>query len=82
MVLTLVLIYQTVDNRRIERLVAAQQATLNESQIAQRVMVNLLQDMAVASVESPRIKALLAANGFTVTQNAQNGQPPASQSTP
>jgi hypothetical protein len=74
LVFAALLIVSNQNNRRLEKILNTQQVIINEGQLSQQIGSAVVQDLAVVSVRNPKIKQLLADNGFTVTQKEQ---PPA-----
>ena len=71
------------NTQRIEKILNAQQVEINRGQLSNQIGVTILQDMAAASAQSPKLLALLEKSGFKVNfNNSANGEqqvtPPAS----
>lgn len=60
------IIHSGSDIRRLERILASQQAEINQGQSAGQAALAVLQDMAAASASSPGLLQLLEKEGFKV----------------
>lgn len=63
-------------NRGLEQTARQQQIDINRAENYRQIGHNLVVDLANVSVKNPKVKDLLARNGYTVNQN-----PPANNST-
>lgn len=68
--------------RRIERILNNQQAEINKGQLSNQIGIALLQDMAAASANSPKMRDLLEKHGFQVSFDPHPGSAPQAPAAP
>lgn len=74
----LLIVYSGSEIRRLDRILASQQAEINKGQAAGQAALAVLQDMAAASASSPALLKLLEKQGFKVNFTP----PPGSEAAP
>ncbi|HEX4084666.1 MAG TPA: hypothetical protein VHY22_07145 [Chthoniobacteraceae bacterium] len=65
-------------NQDLQAQLQKQQELINKGSMSQQIGVNMLKDIASASVKDPKLKDLLSRNGYTVTVNPTSSPSPAS----
>jgi signal transduction histidine kinase len=87
LVLVINLIFMGQKNQSLQNTLQQQQVDINKGSMSQQIGVNLLKDIAQASVKDDKLSAVLADNGYHVTVNASpspasTSSSPAPASTP
>jgi predicted Holliday junction resolvase-like endonuclease len=70
LVLVINLIFMGQKNQSLQATLQAQQEDINKGSMSQQVGVNLLKEIAQASVKDDKLKDVLTKSGYTVTVNA------------
>jgi hypothetical protein len=70
LILVINLIFMGQKNQALTTELQGQQEQINKGQMVQQVGINMLKDIAAASVKDDKLKDLLAKNGYSVTVNA------------
>jgi len=78
LILVIVLIFMGQKNERLQTQLQGEQAEINKGSMSQQIGVNLLKEIAGASVKDDKLKDVLTKSGYSVTVNAS----PAPSSSP
>jgi hypothetical protein len=78
LILVITLISMGDKNQNLQAQLQAQQATINKGSMSQQIGVNLLKEIAQASLKDDKLKDVLSRNGYQVNVNAS----PAPESSP
>ncbi len=76
LVLVINLIFMGQKNESLQATYQQQQVDINKGSMSQQIGVNLLKDIAQASVKDDKLSAVLADNGYHVTVNASPAPAP------
>jgi len=86
LVLVITLIFMGQKNQGLQATLQGQQEAINQGSMSQQIGVNLLKEIAQASVKDDKLKDVLTRSGYTVTVNASPtpsaGSSPAPTATP
>jgi hypothetical protein len=83
LILTINLIFMGQKNQSLEAQLQTQQEQINTGSRIQQVGMNVLKDIAAASVKDDKLKEVLQKNGYSVTVNSPSPSPsPATSTTP
>jgi predicted Holliday junction resolvase-like endonuclease len=82
LILTINLIFMGQKNQSLEAQMQAQQEQINTGSRIQQVGMNVLKDIAAASVKDDKLKEVLSKNGYSVTVNSPSPSPTPATSTP
>jgi predicted Holliday junction resolvase-like endonuclease len=83
LILTINLIFMGQKNQSLEAQLQAQQEQINTGSRIQQVGLNVLKDIAAASVKDDKLKDVLSKNGYSVSVNSPSPSPaPATSTTP
>ena len=83
LILTINLIFMGQKNQSLEAQLQTQQEQINTGSRVQQVGLNVLKDIAAASVKDDKLKDVLSKNGYSVTVNSPSPSPtPATSTTP
>jgi predicted Holliday junction resolvase-like endonuclease len=81
LILVINLIFMSQKNQKLQTELQEQQEQINKGSMSQQIGVNLLKEIAQASVKDEKLKDVLTKSGYTVTVNAASPTP-ASMATP
>jgi len=70
LILVISLIFMGQSNQKLQTQLQQQQEDINKGSMSQQIGVNLLKEIAAASVKDVKLKDVLAKSGYTVTVNA------------
>lgn len=76
LILVIILIFMGHTNQGLEAQVQAQQEEINKGAASRQIGVNLLKEIAQASVKDAKLKDVLTRSGYTVTINASPSPSP------
>jgi hypothetical protein len=83
LILTINLIFMGQKNQSLEAQLQAQQEQVTNGSRIQQVGLNVLKDIAAASVKDDKLKDVLSKNGYSVSVNSPSPSPaPATSTTP
>jgi hypothetical protein len=82
LVLVINLISIGQQNQNLQAQLQSQQEMINKGSMAQQIGVNILKDVAAASVRDPNLKEVLSKNGYSVTVNPPPGTATAPSASP
>jgi len=77
LVLVINLIFMGQKNQTLQTQLQAQQEEINKGSMTQQVGVNILKEIAAASVKDSALKDVLTKNGYSVSVNASPSPAPA-----
>ena len=77
LILVINLIFMGQKNQSLQVQLQGQQEEINKGSMAQQVGVNILKEVAAASVKDEALKDVLTKSGYTVTVNASPSPSPA-----
>jgi predicted Holliday junction resolvase-like endonuclease len=82
LILVINLIVMGQKNQSLQNQLQAQQEAINKGSMTQQIGVNLLKEIAAASIKDEKLKDVLAKSGYTVTVNASPSPSPSPAATP
>jgi predicted Holliday junction resolvase-like endonuclease len=82
LILVINLIFMGQKNQSLQTQLQTQQEEINKGSMSQQIGVNLLKEIAQASVKDEKLKDVLTKSGYTVTVNASPSPGAASTTTP
>jgi len=77
LILVINLIFMGQKNQSLQNQLQAQQEAINKGSMTQQVGVNILKEVAAASVKDDKLKAVLTASGYSVTVTSSPSPSPA-----
>lgn len=75
LILVIMLIFMGQKNQALQAQVQTQQEDINRGSMSQQIGVNMLKDIAQASVKDDALKDVLTKSGYTVTVNKASPSP-------
>ncbi len=77
LILVISLMFMGKSNQALQTQLQKQQENINKGSMSQQIGVNLLKEIAAASVKDDKLKDVLAKSGYSVTVNASPSASPA-----
>jgi predicted Holliday junction resolvase-like endonuclease len=75
LILVINLIFIGQKNQNLQAQLQAQQEEINKGSMTQQIGVNILKEIAAASVKDEKLKEVLNKNGYSVTVNSPSPSP-------
>jgi predicted Holliday junction resolvase-like endonuclease len=82
LILVINLIFMGQKNTSLQAQLQSQQEEINKGSMTQQIGVNILKEIAAASVKDDKLKDVLTKSGYSVTVNASPSPAPAASATP
>jgi predicted Holliday junction resolvase-like endonuclease len=82
LILVINLIFIGQKNQSLQAQMQAQQEEINKGNMTQQIGVNILKEIAAASVKDDKLKEVLSKSGYSVSVNASPSPSPSPAATP
>ena len=82
LILVIILIFMGQKNQALQAQLQTQQADINKGSMSQQIGVNLLKEIAAASIKDEKLKDVLTKSGYSVTVNSSATPSPSPAANP